>query len=177
MHSGKDLYYLAFRDNLIFREKCYSCLYANEKRLADITIGDYSGLGELWDYTGAERKVNCLLVNNQYGENLIAIIKEKNLISYLERPLSEPYSAIGNPQLRAPNKISKKRLRFLDSYKKTQNFDYSIKRGLGKLYILKTRVSFLPQGIWLSIMESISRETKDKIKNLLRKRHEKNSHN
>lgn len=177
MHSGKDLYYLGFRDNLIFREKCYSCLYADEKRLADITIGDYSGLGELWNYTGSERKVNCLLVNNEYGEKLIAMLKEKKYIAYLERPLAEPYTAKGNPQLRAPNKVSKKRLRFLEYYKTTKNFDYSIKKGLGKIYVLKTRVKFLPQGILLAIMESIPRETKDKIKNWIRKFYAKNSHN
>lgn len=159
MHSAKDLYYLAFRENLIFKESCYRCQYANEKRFTDITIGDYSP-GALWEYNGP-RKINCMLVMTERGNQLVDNLLTSNLIKVIERPLSEPYSSKGNPQLRAPNKITKKHLDFIKYYEKTQDFDYSIKKVL-KGYSYKVRIQnfgyflfrcvrFIPRRLWWKI--------------------------
>ncbi len=36
----KDVYYNAFLKNMSYRNVCYKCSYANEKRIADFTVGD-----------------------------------------------------------------------------------------------------------------------------------------
>lgn len=46
MHAS-DAYYRAFAVALDYRENCYQCPYARNERIADVTIGDYSGLGIL----------------------------------------------------------------------------------------------------------------------------------
>ena len=53
------LYYNAFMNGLIYRENCYSCIYAGPNRCSDITIGDFWGLHEssiLYDKKGAVKK-------------------------------------------------------------------------------------------------------------------------
>lgn len=159
MHSGKDLYYLAFRENIIFREKCYHCSFANEKRASDITLGDYSGLGTLWEYNGTERKVNLLLCMTQKASDFLNLLE--NRITYIERPLAEPYCAKGNPQLRAPNKITEKHIQFLNAYKKYQDFDKAIRKVLSAysakvqflnfLYFLFRMIRFIPRRIWWKV--------------------------
>ena len=161
MHDGQDLYYLAFRENLIFREACYKCQYANEKRFSDITIGDYSGLGTLWEYTEKERKVNCILVMTEKGSEFIQKLQTLGLISIIERPLSEPMSGKGNPQLRAPNKITKRHIKFLELYEKNNDFEKSIKKVLsGYAFRVKFQIfcffiyrliRFIPRRLWWKI--------------------------
>ena len=56
MHED-DTYYRAFALNLNFRESCYKCHYARSERISDFTLGDYSGLGQLWPYDGNKQMV------------------------------------------------------------------------------------------------------------------------
>lgn len=161
MHGGKDLYYLAFRENLIFKEACYKCQYANEKRVTDITIGDYSGLGDLWEYTGKEKKVNCILVMTEKGKQFIELLTTNNLLNLIERPLSEPMSGKGNPQLREPNKITAKHVKFIEYYKKNKNFERAINKVLYGIslkiqfenfcFFIYRCFRFIPRRIWWKI--------------------------
>lgn len=67
-------YYKYFLSGKIYRESCYSCNYANEKRVGDLTIGDYWGIeehhpelvkqGESW---------SCILVNSEKGKKLLEL--------------------------------------------------------------------------------------------------------
>lgn len=38
--AKRDVFYSAYLDNKLFRTSCYSCPYAQEKRVSDLTIGD-----------------------------------------------------------------------------------------------------------------------------------------
>lgn len=37
-------FYKYFLESVIYRENCYTCPYANLKRVADLTIGDFWGI-------------------------------------------------------------------------------------------------------------------------------------
>ena len=43
----KDYYFRAFMMNLTFRESCYSCKYAREERVGDITLCDFWGIKKI----------------------------------------------------------------------------------------------------------------------------------
>ncbi len=72
-------YYQLFLNSSIYRENCYSCPYASERRPGDVTIGDYwcidlvhpdliaSEGGPLSTYKG----VSCLIINLEKGSDLI----------------------------------------------------------------------------------------------------------
>ena len=101
----KQSYYIrGFMDGLLYRESCYTCPYANEKRVGDITLGDFWQIGKTLPFENPEkRRVSLVLVNNEKGEQWINKIKDNVFLE--ERSLDE--AKAGNPQLRTPAKQPK----------------------------------------------------------------------
>lgn len=112
MH-GDDTYYRAFCENLNFRENCYHCAYARYERISDMTLGDYSGLGQIWSYKGRRDMVSVVLANTDKG---VEFLKKIEGIELVERNICEPPSAKGNQQLREPAH-NRKRQEFLITYR------------------------------------------------------------
>ena len=96
-----DSYQYAYHSTISYRENCYHCHYARSKRIADITLSDYKGLGRLAPCSYDETNVSSVLVNTEKGrlffENLLADHK----IHADVRPTNEPIE--GDPQLRQPS--------------------------------------------------------------------------
>lgn len=65
--KDSDLFFSAFYLNMISYESCFSCKYAQDKRISDITIGDFWGLGEskIKSYTN---RPSLVLINTKKGE-------------------------------------------------------------------------------------------------------------
>lgn len=96
----KDLYYLAFLDNLCFRDSCFSCRYASDKRCSDLTIGDFWGLGKKKSFPyEPEGNVSLVLVNSSVGEDVLSAVADH--VELVERELSEAVE--GNHNLRKPS--------------------------------------------------------------------------
>lgn len=106
-------YIMGFLMNVIQRENCFSCPYAQEKRVSDITIGDFWGLGDKtefrWDKSGG---VSAILINTQKGRQLVQNVS--NELFLVEREVQEAVK--GNTQLRCPAVANQKRDRFLKLY-------------------------------------------------------------
>ena len=99
-HQFKDLFYLAFFDNLCFRDSCFSCRYASNKRCGDLTIGDFWGLGKKQSFPyEPEGTVSLVLVNSSVGEGVLSSVADH--VELVERELSEAVE--GNPNLRKPS--------------------------------------------------------------------------
>lgn len=95
-----DLYICGFLSGLFFRENCFSCKYAEPKRVSDLTLSDFWGLNETGNKEMDSNKgVSCILVNTDKGERLLnsleSVVKE-------ERPVSEAIK--GNKQYNHPFK-------------------------------------------------------------------------
>ena len=100
-HRYEDLFMDTFIDGFTNRESCYSCHYANPKRVSDITIGDFWGLGKETDGSYIpEHKygVSCILPITEKGTALLDAVKER--LNLYERPVTEAVN--GNDQLRHP---------------------------------------------------------------------------
>ncbi len=98
----KDLYYMAFNDNILFRESCFSCRYAILKRVGDLTIGDFWGLGKTTPFqykTGGN--ISVVLVNTPQGQSLLAECSESGSLILFERSLEEAVN--GNHNLKHPS--------------------------------------------------------------------------
>lgn len=68
MVSGfKDPYYKAFMSAKWFRESCYSCPFAEKKRVADLTVGDFWNSEKLPSNFGRGRRVSVALANTEKG--------------------------------------------------------------------------------------------------------------
>ena len=53
MNLKNSLYYNGFMEGYLYRTGCYTCPYATEKRVADLTLGDFWGIGEETPYPNA----------------------------------------------------------------------------------------------------------------------------
>lgn len=129
MHEG-DEYYRAFALNLIFRDNCYCCPYARKERIADITLGDFSGLGRENSFPYPNKKISVVLGVTEKGNQLLKAIENYQQIKLVERPYEEAYLADGNSNLRHPSVPHRNRYIFLDNYKKTADFDASVEMAL-----------------------------------------------
>lgn len=89
-------YYKGFMDALFYRENCYSCKYATNKRVSDITIGDFWGLGkDSMFYPDRKEGVSVILPITQKGIDLLEECKDNMLLE--ERSINEAIN--GNAQL------------------------------------------------------------------------------
>lgn len=138
---GDSDYYQGFMNGFFYRENCYSCKYAGDKRCSDLTIGDFWGLGSDSSlYIDKDKGVNVLLPITEKGLELI-----NNNVSEMkieERSIVEAIN--GNKQLQKPVNMPKKYYKFkddyikygfLEAYKKNRKFSY-LKRKLKKIKII-----------------------------------------
>lgn len=113
-------FYKHFLDGVFHRENCFSCPYAENHRVSDITIGDYWGVEEFHAeelHSGKMPRRNdwsCVLVNTEKGERLLQDYG-KALMLY---PSKLEWVAVNNQQLKRPASKGKKRERLLEMYKK-----------------------------------------------------------
>ncbi len=99
----KDFYFLAFLENLCFRDSCFSCKYASQKRCSDLSIGDFWGLGKKTPFPyKPEGNVSLVLVNTRVGEGVLVEVSDQ--IELVERELVEAVD--GNHNLRKPSKCA-----------------------------------------------------------------------
>lgn len=120
-----------FLEGMLFRENCYSCPYAKESRVGDITLGDFWGLdasSKLYDKR--HQGINVVLVNSDKGSQLFRAIKNK--IEIEERTLEEAKKA--NHSLSNPANKPKRYDRFKSIYEsrggKTAILTYDRKKTL-----------------------------------------------
>jgi len=63
-----DPYVNAFLNERTFRECCYNCQYANSRRVADMTLGDFWGVEGVHPEFYSSKGVSVVLVNTKKGE-------------------------------------------------------------------------------------------------------------
>lgn len=114
-----DNYQLGYHRALIYRENCYSCNYARKERISDLTIGDFSGLGNIEPVNYDTRNVSCILQNTQKGELLLLNIG--TAISKQERPVREAFDF--ENQLKYPSVKHTHRMMFETEYRKHKNYE------------------------------------------------------
>lgn len=115
----RDNYQLGYHRALIYRENCYSCNYAREERISDLTIGDFSGLGRFAPFEYDKHNVSCILENTDKGS---ALLKKLNgALSMFERPACEAFEV--EKQLKSPSVKHSRRSIFEKVYRKTRNYE------------------------------------------------------
>ena len=128
-------YYRNFLQGNFYRDNCYSCRYAQKKRISDITIGDFWGLDKNSKIYDDEKKgISLLLPNTQKGLKLIQCVKSECVIE--ERTIDEACKT--NGQLNCPMQKNKKYEKYVINYpkygfKKTMNSMYSLKEKIRKI--------------------------------------------
>ena len=95
-------YLKSFMSGDYYRECCYSCRFAVFTRVADLTIGDFWGLGSWTPFVRADKKkgVSLLLVNTKRGRELFNALPE-DIVCLMSRDVRE---CEGNGQLYHPTR-------------------------------------------------------------------------
>ena len=120
-----DTYQFGYHRAVSYRENCYNCIYAGNKRISDITLSDYKGLGVMKPCEYDNTKVSSVLVNTSRGNALIEELINSERITAEERPVEEPIN--GDPQLQHASLKTAKRLDFERYIKKYNgNFEKAI---------------------------------------------------
>lgn len=115
VNKNKSMYYRSFMNALTYRESCYTCLFAQNERISDLTIGDFWGLGVDYECNYLHEKNNGISValsNTEKGISIVNKIKQELFID--ERAVEEANN--GNSQLRNPAIRHKNRDYFLKVY-------------------------------------------------------------
>lgn len=98
-----DTYQISYHGMISYRENCYHCPFAESKRVSDITLSDYKGLGALTPpyRIRNSRKVSSILINTEKGNLFVDALIEEGKIVAQKRPVEEPIR--GDSQLRNPS--------------------------------------------------------------------------
>ena len=152
----KSSYYQMFLDSYTYRENCYSCPYACDIRVGDITIGDYWGFEtehlELMTRhkINPEKGVSCIIVNSSKGQE---ILDNYSSDIYL---FESKYDKIKlhNQQLNNPSKKQKDREYILENYKEN---GYQI---IEEYYFSRNKIKRLIKGIWYKIPYNLRKKIK-----------------
>lgn len=94
----KDLFLKGFFTALFYRNSCYTCNYAQKKRVGDITLGDFWGVNTNEVRTDVGKGVSLCMVNSQKGKELFDSVSGH--IEKMERSIGE--AVAGNKQLSHP---------------------------------------------------------------------------
>lgn len=77
---------------LITTEGCFNCPFSNEKRIGDITLGDYWGIDEILpEFPNKEKGVSLVIVNTDRGNEILSLLKKTNREIYLEKTNNNCY--------------------------------------------------------------------------------------
>lgn len=130
-------YYLAgFLTSIILRESCYHCKYSDRGRVADITIGDFIGLGKLKSCEQNPSNVSVVTLNTDEGASFWNKVVNFSSLKYEERQIDE--AVCGGGSFRNCASRNPKRNKFLSDYEQ-YGWRKAIRKSLWKS-ILKAKV-------------------------------------
>ena len=110
-------YFSGYLLGVTMRENCYSCLYAKPARLADITIGDFIGLGKLEPFEHSRENVSIVMINSHKGETFyLDLSRLARSLANVERNYNE--RLLYKPSLVEPFQRHELNEKFVNAYLK-----------------------------------------------------------
>lgn len=139
-----DRYLYTFLKKINYTENCYSCQFANTKRISDLTLGD--SWGSVLPIDEQRKGISILLLQTKKGKELVEMSNLTLFDVNVERAVQN------NAQLHTSASMPKSRDKFFSLYEKDLNFDditfriapkmfvrQNIKETLLKLHIISGR--------------------------------------
>ncbi len=90
LSESQQFYIWGFLLGVTLRENCYACKYARPKRISDITIGDFIGLGKEVPFDYPKANVSSVTINTEKGDAFYKSVSESNdMLINVERNYGE----------------------------------------------------------------------------------------
>lgn len=126
------IYIKLFFSNMIMRESCYDCKFANLNRPGDLTIGDFWGIESVMPEFPYKDSVSQILVNTVKGQEIMNYIHiiEKNTSNILIRKCDSSDYLKYQYNLNHSTQKPKNTNQFWEDYKE-YDFEYIIKKYVG----------------------------------------------
>lgn len=121
------LYIRLFMSSLITTKGCFSCPFANMKRNADITIGDFWGIEDVMPDLAVQKGVSLILSNTEKGNMIIERIKHHLSEEEVIRECKDDSFLNYQHNLNHPTVKPKNYDKFWEDYN-NYGFDYVIKQ-------------------------------------------------
>ena len=135
-------YMTLYNKNLIMRDECYHCKFANTSRSGDITVGDFWNIKNIDENFYNENGVSCVFINSEKGKCIFNQVKNCfNLISV------EIFDC-NQPNLQEPTKRNPNTDAFWSDYQK-KGFEYVCNKYASRDTMSRIKRHFLVKlGIW-----------------------------
>lgn len=159
--GGLTAYIHFFSKSYIYRKNCYSCPFASEKRVGDLTLGDFWGFHE--EYPSYDEKqglsngkgVSCILVNTNQGKVALEQCESQFVL------MTSDFEKVAkhNDQLHSPSKYSPKREEILKLYKEKgyEAVDQYFHKTCKKDIVKYTISGMVPKGLKRTIKKVMGR--------------------
>lgn len=150
VNPTKDKYLKGYGRGLFLRPSCYKCRYSNPKRISDITMGDFWGVGRFFPEQDVHKGVSLIVINTKKGSNLLQQLNlELNLSEVDYGSFIEQKSKItSNSKLIKSTKFNPKRPQFFDVLNK-KRFDKAVDHCIPEVPLMIKRVAsrVLPRNV------------------------------
>lgn len=138
--SVRDKYTHLFLNSVDYTENCYSCKYADIRRVSDVTLGD-AWSSELHEETS--RGVSFVMCQTEKGEYLLECANLHLEEIDLQREIEM------NHQLSYPSRMHPKRKQFFRELEKTGNFSKSANKVFRKIFVRqKIKMILIKSGLF-----------------------------
>jgi coenzyme F420-reducing hydrogenase beta subunit len=84
----KNTFYSLYYSGYISRESCFNCPFTNDKRVADLSLGDYHGWNNSHDNFTDNTGMSLVLVNSSKGQALIDSVKTDTKVYCTEQTVN-----------------------------------------------------------------------------------------
>lgn len=148
LENGRELYncnflqaYASlFSKRLVFRENCFSCKFASQKRCADITIGDCWGIEHIATECLDQRGVSQVWINTDAGMQLWKNVKDRFHTKQCNVAELLPYNTVLTKPADRPEEYEK----FWRLYE-TKGYEYVLRcfTRYGKTYVIRHKIKRL----------------------------------
>lgn len=135
---SQNWYMKGFFTSLFSRRSCYNCKYAQEKRVGDITLGDFWGINDCCIAKEEEKGISAIIINSEKGNIQLSSINGQAKL--LKRDSVEVKK--GNKQLNHPSRKSI-RTRLFKTFIKVFGFNTAVKICLPEIAIKSLIVRIL----------------------------------
>lgn len=129
----EDEYLKLYYSRLAYRESCSNCIFANPKRVSDITICDAHHIEERYPELSVEEGASVVLFHTQKANNIKEAL-DKYLSIY---SIEYDWVIEHNEQLKVPTRIHPKTELFYQQYDKNKDFGKAVEIALHKSIIRK----------------------------------------
>ncbi|MCM1535264.1 MAG: Coenzyme F420 hydrogenase/dehydrogenase, beta subunit C-terminal domain [Clostridium sp.] len=123
----EDIYTMSFMRGICYTENCYQCVYAQEQRCSDMTLGDSWG-SEL-DLEEQNKGISLILCHTEKGADLL------NMSDVVLKDVNIDKAVMANTQLRMPCPKPRTYPIFWDCMKKGRRMSYAMFRAYPKAMI------------------------------------------